>query len=258
VAGTLYHFAVDGFGGESGSITLNWSQNPERPPENDQFADRLRLHGEAGALTATNLGATREPGEPDHAGGGGTKSIWWSWVAPGEGLARFHTAGSSFDTLLAVYIGSRVDALSLVAENDDDDDTGELSSDVTFRVNQGTEFQIAVDGFGGEAGLVMLAWSFFLTGETTPFRRGDVLDDGAFNLTDAILTLNYLFLAGAAPSCLKSADVDDSGEVNLTDAVSLLNHLFLEGPEPAPPLASCGRDPTPDDLGCGVHRVCPR
>jgi hypothetical protein len=46
--------------------------------------------------------ATRETGEPWHASKHGTNSVWYSWKAPCNGVARFATIGSTFETLLAV------------------------------------------------------------------------------------------------------------------------------------------------------------
>jgi hypothetical protein len=66
-------------------------------------------------------------------------------------------------------------------------------------------------------------------------------------------------VAGGAsqPPCPRSADADDSGGLDITDAIHLLTWLFLGGPPPEDPLAACGHDPTPDDLGCPAFAVCP-
>jgi hypothetical protein len=89
------------------------------------------------------------------------------------------------------------------------------------------------------------------------FFRGEVNDDGQFNLTDPITVLSHLFLSGPAPGCLDAADVNDDGVLNLTDGIYALNHLFLGGPEPAAPFAGCGSDPTrDDDLGCQAFGEC--
>jgi hypothetical protein len=83
------------------------------------------------------------------------------------------------------------------------------------------------------------------------FRRGDSDGNGMTNLTDAITTLNYLFLGGDAPACLDAVDANDDGLLNLTDATYTLNFLFLEGPRPPAPGDRPGNDPTPDALECG-------
>lgn len=81
------------------------------------------------------------------------------------------------------------------------------------------------------------------------FIRGDVNTDGQTNLSDPIITLQYLFIGGEMP-CASAADHDDSGSLDLGDGVSLLSYLFAGGSPPALPFPTAGTDPTPDDLGC--------
>jgi len=91
-----------------------------------------------------------------------------------------------------------------------------------------------------------------------PFlRRGDVGGEGTIDLSDAILILNYLFLAGPAPPCLDASDADDDGEVALTDGIVVLQFLFLGGEPPKTPGPNtCGPDPTPDGLSCRSAGSC--
>ncbi|MCZ6794118.1 MAG: hypothetical protein O7J95_10960 [Planctomycetota bacterium] len=85
------------------------------------------------------------------------------------------------------------------------------------------------------------------------FLRGDAAADGAVDITDAVFTLNHLFLGGRAPDCQDAADADDNGDLDITDAVYTLSWLFLGGAAPpAPGPAECGGDPTADELEiCG-------
>ena len=55
------------------------------------------------------------------------------------------TAGSSFDTILAVYRGTSLTGLTAVAGNDDFG--GALTSRVTFSAVAGTTYRIAVAGY---------------------------------------------------------------------------------------------------------------
>ena len=64
--------------------------------------------------------------------------------------------------------------------------------------------------------------------------RGDVNDDDALNLTDAVALLDFLFNGGAEPNCLPAANADSRGAVNLSDAVFVLQFLFGSGPAPEP------------------------
>src|SRR5689334_5903981 len=88
-------------------------------PANDAFANRTTLSGPTNTILASNVGATIEPGEPQHAGEAGGHSVWWSWTAPASGTYAVSTSGSSFDTLLGVYIGSALTNLQEVGSNDD-------------------------------------------------------------------------------------------------------------------------------------------
>ena len=124
-------------------------------PANDMFANRIVISGTNITVSGSNVGATKEPGEPYHAGDAGGASVWWSWTAPLSGFVTISTAGSSFDTLLGVYLGSSVSALSWVLDNDDEA-YGISTSKVFFDVTAGQTYQIAVDGYGGASGSVSL------------------------------------------------------------------------------------------------------
>jgi Immunoglobulin domain/PAS fold len=145
-AGARYYISLDGFS-SNGAAAMGDLQLNLRPAlaSNDHFSDRLTLAGGAVTTTGSNVGATKEPGEPVHAANPGGASAWWTWTAPGTGPVTLSTAGSSFDTLLAVYTGSDVSRLTAVAANDD---LGTVpTSEVTFTAVAGVNYQIAVDGF---------------------------------------------------------------------------------------------------------------
>jgi hypothetical protein len=83
------------------------------------------------------------------------------------------------------------------------------------------------------------------------FARGDVNDDGAVLLTDAVRILGHLFRSEGAPRCLDAADVDDNGIVDIADAIFLLQVLFQGmGPLPYPGGAVPGPDAAIDGLPC--------
>ena len=101
------------------ALTLAPAPATAAAPPNDAFADAIEISAEDGFRTGSTVGATKETGEPAHAGNPGGHSIWFSWTAPADGTYVFSTAGSLFDTLLAVYTGTDVGALTEVASNDD-------------------------------------------------------------------------------------------------------------------------------------------
>src|SRR5206468_2169340 len=99
-------------------------------PMTNNLSDRVILRRVARIGSASNVGATKEAAEPNHAGKSGGKSMWVSWSPPTNGIVTFSTAGSSFDTLLAVYTGTDLARLTEVAS--DDDSGGFYTSLVTF------------------------------------------------------------------------------------------------------------------------------
>ncbi len=82
------------------------------------------------------------------------------------------------------------------------------------------------------------------------FLRGDANRDCKLEIADAIFTLNYSFLGGAAPQCMDAADTDDDGAITIGDAVRTLSYLFLGLSAPAAPFPEIGPDTTADGLGC--------
>ena len=55
-------------------------------PSNDNFTNRIffATNSVAAAGAAATAYATKEPGEPNHGGNPGGKSVWWSWTAPDD------------------------------------------------------------------------------------------------------------------------------------------------------------------------------
>ena len=129
-------------------------------PFNDVLANALELIGASGGTTTNNANATLEPGEPLHAGKQGGKSVWYFFTAPSDGLLSLTTSNSTFDTLLAVYTGTRVDRLTALGANDDEPSGAGVHSDLTQAVRAGVRYYVAVDGLSGSAGTIILAYSF--------------------------------------------------------------------------------------------------
>ncbi len=171
---------------------------------NDMFANAITISGASGQTTGSNVGATKETGEPSHAGNSGGASVWWKWTATSNGQITIDTFGSSFDTLLAVYTGNSVGSLTLKASNDDAG--GGAQSQVTFAVISGTTYRIAVDGYSGATGSIILNW-FFVS-------------------TDYTLTVN----SSGASSVSISSSTGHSGTTNYTRTVSLGTTVTLTAP----------------------------
>ena len=171
-ANSVYDIAVDGFNGASGNLILTLDQTIQ----NDNFANPQYIGGVNGIAYGANIGATKEVGEPNHAGNSGGASIWYYWTAPITGTATFTTVGSSFNTLLAVYTGNSVSTLTNIASNDDIDPVNtNLASSVTFSATGLQGYHIAIDGYNGATGDTVLNWNLSASGASPnvalqPFR----------------------------------------------------------------------------------------
>ena len=146
--------------GSSRSATVLLADDEDEPLHN-AFSVPSILPGDSGSLTTDNSGADLERGEPS-AGTGADRSVWFNWTAPRNGRAMFETVGSltpggaPLDTLLAVYTGSELGSLQMVASNDNTPLT--LASRVEFTAQSGRTYRIAAtDRSGG--GTLLLTWS---------------------------------------------------------------------------------------------------
>ena len=131
-------------------------------PANDNFSAAEAVTGRSGTVTGSNIGATKEIGEPSHAGDLGGASVWYSWAPPRDATVTVDTSGSEFDTLLAIYTGSSFESLAEVASNNNCN--GAADSCVTFSAVATDVYRIAVDGYDGTLGMaasgsVVLNWS---------------------------------------------------------------------------------------------------
>jgi hypothetical protein len=138
---------------------------PPTPPANDNFSAAQVLNGCSGSVSGTNVGATRQAGEPIHSPDGvsSSRSVWYQWTAPSSGSTTVTTKGSGFDTVLGVYEGTAVNSLTTLGK-DDDGGGDDKTSIVTFSAVAGHTYRIAVDGYnnggsGGDFGPITLNWT---------------------------------------------------------------------------------------------------
>jgi hypothetical protein len=167
-AGVTYSIAVDGvLDPKSGTAEMFESAlSVHRVPPNDDFEDAAALESPlGGAFTQVvaagylNLGATKQPGEPDHAGNAGGHSVWFTWTAPFSGSVQISACQGDFPTALAVYTGSSLDALTSVTAGSSSSTEGCPMGgtgwgEVGFNTVAGTTYRLAVDGIDG-------AWGHF-------------------------------------------------------------------------------------------------
>ncbi len=164
---TIFATASD-MAGNLIEVSIAVTMNVPPPPPNDDFVNSQLLTGVAGSVQGTTAGATREPGEPNHAFINGVASIWYRWTAPDRGILTLDTTGSAFDTLLAVYTGSTVSNLTYVESDHGGGQFG--GSRLGLTTVAGRTYYIAVDGrdgFGANSyGNSTLAWTLAVSQPT--------------------------------------------------------------------------------------------
>jgi hypothetical protein len=150
-AGVAYKVFVDGWSSfpeeaTPGQGTIAFGVDVTPSPANDDFDAAGALEGrvlENGVYAARESGftwnATKEAGEPNHAGNQGGASVWFSWTAPFSDRVTVSGCGR-FEALLAVYAGSSVGALTPLASDN------RSCSFLGLHATAGTTYRIALDG----------------------------------------------------------------------------------------------------------------
>ncbi len=199
-------------------------------PANDNFASATSLgNGTTATIAGSNVGATGEAGEPNHANvslksgctdathpnSGCEPSVWYTWTAPDANAYTIQLCGSDYDTTLGVYTGTAVGALTAVGS--DDNGTGcssNLPSRVTLTTTTGTTYNIAVAGFHGASGTIS-GMIQPCTDAAAHCPAPDATTTAATGLSGTGATLNgtvnpngqstdYLFRYGTSPTALSS------------------------------------------------------
>jgi hypothetical protein len=131
------------------------------PPANDSFANRAPL-STANPVTGYTFGATKEPGETNHASLVGGRSVWWSWVAPSSGNFEVVAIATNLNVPLvaAVYRGNSVTALTEVASGISTISTNQTNLArvaINFTAVAGTNYAVVVDHSASSAGFLALS-----------------------------------------------------------------------------------------------------
>jgi len=151
---------------EQGNETIELAIS-EQKPSNNNFGGAVLLEGQNVSVRGNNYGADWQGTFPEPSLSSPTQSVWYKWVAPSSTPVTIHTLGSpvaadyQVDTVIAVYIGSSLDSLSLVASNNDASvelpPNGDYLSAVVINPTEGTTYYIQVDGWSDTQ------WSFVLS-----------------------------------------------------------------------------------------------
>ncbi len=153
IAGTTYQvsLALGSFPGSPPASRRMIELRMQTPPPNDGFATRASLVGSSAEVAGSNVGATRELGEPPVGPLASGRTVWWTWRAPSEGVATFSASSAevgslagAFNGSLAVFTGASLDELRAVS------DTNFWQGGYPFAalhvpVSAGREYHVAVD-----------------------------------------------------------------------------------------------------------------
>jgi hypothetical protein len=107
---------LTGFGSTVGNVKLTWTTN------DDINAAQILADPPVGGFSTfavDNEGTKPQSGEPKRAGKVTTSSVWSVWTPKTSGVAEFQTTQANYDPVLALYTGTRLDALTEVTSNDD-------------------------------------------------------------------------------------------------------------------------------------------
>lgn len=195
-------------------------------PSNDFFARAQTIEGPSGSVEGFNSRATSELGEPAHAGSPAASSVWYRWRPTTGGTVTFTTQGSSFDTVLAVYLGLSVSTITNVTSNDDVTPgaltpAAGLTSSVTFPAQANATYYIAVDGAtslfsfnkNGETGNIALNWNQDVDASRT--RLSGVVKTSAGQVLSGV-TINLTGAESSNRSTMTFATTNKNGEYVIT------------------------------------------
>jgi hypothetical protein len=122
-------------------------------PANDDFDSATQISGLPFEDLIDTSQATVAADDP--AAGEAGFTVWYAFAATSDTVVEANTFGSDYDTVLAVWVGSR-GALALL---DFDDDTVGLQSRVRFNVTAGTTYYLMVGSYfdrpGGDLAFFM-------------------------------------------------------------------------------------------------------
>ena len=128
-------------------------------PTNDNFADSILFTASSTNFIADNSLATAESGEPLHAPPAAGHSLWWTWIAPGNGWLEFSENYPSAPVSIAVYTGSALTNL-LLAEHvmervcDPWGSVIQTNAHPQWVVRAGQTFRIVASAITNDTGLV--------------------------------------------------------------------------------------------------------
>jgi uncharacterized repeat protein (TIGR03803 family) len=181
-------------------------------PANDFCSNAVVIASANYTNSQATIDATSD-GDPAAPCGSLAAGVWYQYTPPTAGDLVLDTAGSDFDTVLALYSGS-CGALTPLACNDDGGT--DLTSAIVCPVVGGTSYYILAGGFDGSTGDLVFHLTFVPPG--TPPRIT------AQTLTNSVMVGDFLFLSVTA---LGSSPLSYSWSFNGTNLPGSTNSTFF-------------------------------
>lgn len=155
--GTTYYIEATRYGNSDGGLLHLWINL--NPPPNDDFDYALAASGASYSDYENTINATTAGDDPSfvcgaYHNGQGSHSVWYTIASAYNRVLTADTLTSSYDTVLAVWTGSR-GALSLAACNDDTG--GTLQSLTQVALQAGTLYHIEALGYSSNSGALNFA-----------------------------------------------------------------------------------------------------
>ena len=144
VAGRTYYIAVDGATfGDRGAVAIEVRPGPAARPTTTSRTRRSSRASAPPGARSTSRRPPRRASPRTSTGVTANRTVWWKWTAPSADPVLIDACGSDFDTVLAVYTGTAVNALTQIAANQNGTGCSPRSR-LTFTPVSGTEYRIAV------------------------------------------------------------------------------------------------------------------
>ena len=132
----------------------------------------LRAEAASTALGDSSASAAQIEGSSGNVRGDSSavgKDAWLTWIAPANGIASFNTIGSSYDTTLVVFDGTKE-----VARDEDSGDYG--TSAIQFNAALDRVYSIHIQGVNGAVGDAVISWSLEETEIVLPVIAAQPID----------------------------------------------------------------------------------
>ena len=155
-AGNQYLIEVGGYASETGEGLLSIScQGVTPPPSSKDDCENAKAVGDVKDLAFNTTNATFD--------GSGlcmtSPNIWYCYTASCTGNVTVSLAGSSYDTMLAVYDGCECYPTSNDLIECNDDAGASYQSEITFAATIGSQYLIEIGGYANEKGEGLLSIS---------------------------------------------------------------------------------------------------